>query len=174
MASAVIADSDVRTLSSQACPSITGKSKLTYHLGMHGSKPVIRIHSNTGPGFFNDEWIDVSKVIDTLPKAGPFTSFTLRVVFKGRSMNSRAFLMAALRNEGVVQRSTEKPRCWERADIDAFLAKFEVVGKSSSPALSQPSSRMATGEKQPKPASKKPVAKPAAPAPTKGAAKPKR
>ncbi len=78
MATAVITDSDVQTLATQSCSSITGKSKLTYHLGLQGTKPVIRIHANTGPGFFNDEWIDVSKVIDTLPKGAPFTSFALR------------------------------------------------------------------------------------------------
>jgi hypothetical protein len=134
MASAVIADADVRIVSALSCPSVSGKSKLTYHLGVHGISPVIRIHGNTGPGFFNDEWITVSKVIDSLPKGEPFTSYTLRSVFKGRSMNSRAFLMAVLSSEGVVRRSTERPRCWERADIDGFLARVQ----GEAPGTSQP------------------------------------
>ena len=125
MASAVIADFDVRIVSAQSCATVSGKSKLTYHLGLRGTEPVIRIHGNTGPGFFNDEWISVAKVIDVLPKGEPFTSYVLRSVFKGRSMNSRAFLMAALSSEGVVRRPMEHPRCWERADIEAFLARVQ-------------------------------------------------
>jgi hypothetical protein len=125
MAVHVIDDADVRIVSAQSCATVSGKSKLTYHLGLHGTEPVIRIHGNTGPGFFNDEWIPVSKVIDALPKGEPFTSYVLRSVFKGRSINSRAFLMAALSSEGVVRRSMEHPRCWERADIDAFLARVQ-------------------------------------------------
>ncbi len=152
MASAVIADADVCIVSALSCSSVSGKSKLTYHLGLHGTEPVIRIHGNTGPGFFNDEWIPVSKVIDSLPKGEPFTSFALRSVFKGRSMNSRAFLMAVLSNEGVVRRSPEKPRCWERADIDGFLARVqgEAPGTSPSKAPSnKPSAHKSTVNKRP-------------------------
>ena len=152
MASVVIADADVRIVSAQSCPSVSGKSKLAYHLGMHGSNPVIRIHGNTGPGFFNDEWIPVSKVIDSLPKGEPFTSFALRSVFKGRSMNSRAFLMAVLSNEGVVRRSPEKPRCWERADIDGFLARVQAESPGASQAkapVQKPAAHKATASTRP-------------------------
>ena len=155
MASAVIADADVRIVSALSCPSVSGKSKLTYHLAVHGTEPVIRIHGNTGPGFFNDEWIPVSKVIDSLPKGEPFTSFALRSVFKGRSMNSRAFLMAVLSNEGVVKRSTENPRCWERADIDGFLARVQA----ESPGTSQPKAPANRPAAHKSTASKKPAAK---------------
>ena len=155
MASALIADVDVRIVSALSCPSVSGKSKLTYHLGLHGSNAVIRIHGNTGPGIFNDEWIAVSKVIDSLPKGEPFTAFALRSVFKGRSMNSRAFLMAVLSSEGVVRRSTERPRCWERADIDGFLARVQGEAPST-PQPKAPASRPAAHKSA---ASKKPTAK---------------
>ena len=147
MAVHVIDDADVRIVSAQSCATVSGKSKLTYHLGLHGSEPVIRIHCNTGPGFFNDEWIPVSKVIDALPKGEPFTSYVLRSVFKGRSMNSRAFLMAALSSEGVVRRPMEHPRCWERADIEAFLARVQS-GEPNSP----------QNKPKPKPTQARPVA----------------
>jgi hypothetical protein len=147
MAVHVIDDADVRIVSAQSCATVSGKSKLTYHLGMHGTDPVIRIHGNTGPGFFNDEWISVAKVIDALPKGEPFTSYVLRSVFKGRSMNSRAFLMAALSSEGVVRRSMEHPRCWERADIEAFLARV----RSGEPNSTQ-------NKPKPKPSQARPVA----------------
>ena len=114
---------------------------------------MIRIHGNTGPGFFNDEWIAVSKVIDSLPKGEPFTSFALRSVFKGRSMNSRAFLMAVLSNEGVVKRSTERPRSWERADVDGIQARVQGVKQNPSQAKAPVQKSMA----EKKPTSKAPL-----------------
>jgi hypothetical protein len=173
MAAHVIDDADVRIMSAQSCATVSGKSKLTYHLGMHGTEPVIRIHGNTGPGFFNDEWIPVSKVIDALPKGEPFTSYVLRSVFKGRSMNSRAFLMAALSSEGVVRRSMEHPRCWERADIDAFLARLKS-GESNATQIKPKPTQARPVASGPKDVAAKLGPRQAAKAPVKSVPKPKK
>jgi hypothetical protein len=148
MSSQAVADQDVRVVSAQSCPSITGKSTLTYHLGMAGTDPQIRIHGNSGPGYFNPEWVSVARVLESLPKVGPFTSFVLRSAFKGRSLNSRSFLMAALRNEGVVRRSTERPRCWERGDVEGFLARVGGVQPQQPPGR-KPASRRSSKPSSP-------------------------
>ena len=141
MSSTAAEDDGVRIVMAQSCPSITGKSTLTYHIGMAGNEPQIRINGNTGPGFFNDEWIPLFKVIDALPKLDFFPSRVLRQAFHGRSLNSYAFLMAALRNEGVVRRSPQRQRCWERADVDGFLARIDVMAGSGSSSGSGAASR---------------------------------
>jgi hypothetical protein len=165
----------VRIVMAKSCPSITGKSTLTYHVGMAGNEPQIRIHGNTGPGYFNDEWIAVSKVIDALPKGEPFTSYTLRSVFKGRSMNSRAFLMAALSSEGVVRRSMEHPRCWERADVEAFWARVQGGELSSTHNRPKPKPSQARPVASgPKEVAAKPSPRQAAKAPVKSVPKPKK
>ncbi len=147
-------DDGVRIVISKSCPSITGKSTLTYHLGMAGADPQIRLHGNSGRGFFNREWVSVSRVIEALPKVGPFTSYVLRSVLKGRSLNSRSFLMAALRSEGVVRRSTEHVRRWERGDVDGFLSR--IRGEQSQPlGAKRPASSPPAASKTPvRPASK--------------------
>jgi hypothetical protein len=120
----------VRILMAKSCPSITGKSTLTYHVGVFGNEPRIRIHGNSGPGFFNAEWISLFKVIDALPKLGSFPSRVLLKAFQGRSQNSYAFLMAVLHQEGVVKRSSVHQRCWERADVDALLSRIDLAAES--------------------------------------------
>jgi hypothetical protein len=168
--SSTAADDGVRIVMAQSCPSITGKSTLTYHIGMAGNEPQIRIHGNTGPGFFNDEWIPLFKVIDALPKGDPFTSRVLLKAFQGRSLNSYAFLMAALRNEGAVRRSSLAKRCWERADVDGFLARITAASgsgddaKAAMPAPKAPAKATSkpTGKPAPSKPASKPVAKPAA------------
>lgn len=189
MSSTAAEDDGVRIVMAQSCPSITGKSTLTYHVGMAGNEPQIRINGNTGPGFFNAEWIPLFKVIDALPKSDFFPSRVLRQAFHGRSLNSYAFLMAALRNEGVVRRSPQRQRCWERADVDGFLARIDAMAGTSSgsgansgsgtdakaaasapkasKSTSQPAASKASVKSSPKPAAKaaattvsKPTAKP--------------
>jgi hypothetical protein len=47
-------------------------------------------------------------------------------LFSGRSQNSPGFLLAAVKAEGLVQASTKKRRCYERADDSVFLAEVQA------------------------------------------------
>lgn len=57
----------VRILSVQSCPTISGKSKLTYHLGVADSEIQIRLYANSGGGFFSKEWISLKAILRTVP-----------------------------------------------------------------------------------------------------------
>ena len=82
------------------CPSISGKSILTYQI----TDTQIRIQDNSSAGRFSDEWLALA----TLGKT-PFTSAKLKEVIKGKSINTSAFMLAVLLNEGLVKPSkTEK------------------------------------------------------------------
>ena len=122
-----VPEGEVRVLAVETCPSITRKSKLTYHVGILGSEIQLKIHANSGGGFFSEEWVPLSDILDRLPPAGPFTSRVLNTLFTGKSTNTPGFLMAVLRNEGLVQPSTSKRRCWELGNVMAFEQQVEAM-----------------------------------------------
>lgn len=122
-----VPEGEVRVLAVETCPSITRKSKLTYHVGILGSEIQLKIHANSGGGFFSEEWVPLSEIVDRLPPAGPFTSRVLNTLFTGKSTNTPGFLMAVLRNEGLVQPSTSKRRCWELGNVQAFEKQVEAM-----------------------------------------------
>src|ERR1019366_4747872 len=94
-------DSAVRILKTGTCPSLSGKSKLTYQLGCMGKSDLqFRISANSGTGFFSDDWVslsDIQEVLDKGPSGKPITSFVLVPLFRGKSMNTPGFLFAAMK-----------------------------------------------------------------------------
>ncbi len=119
--------SAVRILSVHSCPTISGKSKLTYHLGVVDSEVQIRVFANSGGGFFSKEWISLKSILKLLPADQPFTSRVLHEIFQGKSMNSAGFLLAVLKHEELVIPSKAKLRCWDRVDSKDFLSKVKMI-----------------------------------------------
>ena len=96
---------ETKILKTATCPSISGKSTLTYHIGKAGQ---IRIHENTGAGRFSNEWLSLKAIEQAVGKT-PFTSAKLKELFHGKSINTSAFMLAVLLNEGLAKPSeTEK------------------------------------------------------------------
>jgi hypothetical protein len=128
------APSDVRILKAAGCPSLSGKSKLRYEIGASPNDEVmLRICANSAAGYFNDDWIPWTRLVAVLEKHGdkPITCFTLEPLLKGRSANTSGFLLAALKNEGLVQRMETNKRCYERLDGRAFIAEVQALIVSS-------------------------------------------
>ena len=62
-------DDSIRVLSTGTCDTLSGSSKLTYHIGsLPDGEIYIRVHSNTGGGFFSQEWISLSDILTALKK----------------------------------------------------------------------------------------------------------
>ena len=92
---------------------VSGKSDLTYHLGKDNDANMhMRIWVNSSNGFFSNEWIQVSAIIELLEKQGgeSFTSYVFESLFKGKSVNTPGFLVAALLNEGLLALEEGKKR----------------------------------------------------------------
>lgn len=118
-----------RIIKINQCPTLSNNSTLTYHIGCDDrsdSNQTIhfRIVSNTGGGFFNDEWIalsDIQLVFDAWPVDSPLTSFALNNLFTGKSANSPAFMMAILKEEKLVATLKGKSRAHEYQGDTEFL-----------------------------------------------------
>ena len=94
---------DIKVLKTASCLTLSGKSKLSYQVGLSPESVVhLRISKNSGNGFFSDEWLSIDSIVDTLkkrPEGKPITSILLNPLFKGRSANTPGFMMAVLLHE---------------------------------------------------------------------------
>jgi len=102
-----------RILKTASCKTISAKSTLTYQIGTEDDELHVRITKNTGGGFFSDEWIsmnDIQSVLDEQPAGTPVTSFLLQPLFRGKSVNTPAFLLSALVHEKLLRPMQDKKR----------------------------------------------------------------
>ncbi|BBJ23084.1 hypothetical protein [Candidatus Nitrotoga sp. AM1P] len=105
---------EIRVLKAASCPSLTGKSILSYQVGYGGNRAntsttetviQLQVYANTGGGFFNKDWIPLSTILqlfERTPSNKTITSNALYPLFKGRSINTPAFLLAVLKQEGFL------------------------------------------------------------------------
>ena len=112
-------DDTMRVLSTGTCETLSGSSKLTYHIGsMPDGEIYLRVHSNTGGGFFSQEWISLRDILTALkkrPDGKPITSILLNPLFRGRSANTPGFMMAVLLHEKVVRSMQGNPQATHRS-----------------------------------------------------------
>jgi hypothetical protein len=120
-----IKDTNIRILKTATCPSLSGRSKLSYSLGCTEQKELlIRITKNSGGGKFNNSWHSLDKIIDLIDTAKkPFNWSALNPIFKGQSVNTAGFIIAVLKKEGLIR--PLKKGGYERTtkDIKSLLTK---------------------------------------------------
>ena len=120
-------DTDIRILKTGSCQSVSGKSTLTYHIGCTAESDIqMRVFANTAAGFFSKEWLSLATIQETFGGKS-FTSFTLQSLFRGKSQNNPAFLLAVLLNEGLIKRAADKKRCYEKVDSSGFMAEIKAL-----------------------------------------------
>jgi hypothetical protein len=125
-------DDTIKVLKTGTCSTLSAKSTLTYQIGTQDDEIHVRITKNTGGGLFSDEWvslIDIRSVLDEQPEGTPVTSFMLQPLFHGKSVNTPAFLLAALAHEKLLRPMKGKKRSHEPVDPEEFS---EMVKKMTS------------------------------------------
>ena len=147
-------DDTMKVLATGTCDTLTGSSRLTYHIGVSPDSEIyIRVHSNTGGGFFSQEWIALRDILTALkkrPDGKPITSILLNSLFRGKSANTPGFMMAVLLHERVVRSMQGKLRRHELMNPSAFTEKVDRLMASGTGAKSKSSG---------KPAGKAPIKK---------------
>jgi hypothetical protein len=130
--------SEIRILKIGSCPSISGRSSLTYNIGCKADSTLhLRICENTGRGVFNKDWIPLTELDPLLTSAEkPITAGSLRTLFQGKSANTTGFIMAVLIAEGLLKVS--EPGCYVRIDPSEFKKGIQALIESSE-SLSPPS-----------------------------------
>jgi len=118
------------------CQPLSGKGEIGYTFSLDSEKSLhIRITSNSGGGYFSNESIAltcIEGVLFSQADTARLTSVALQPLFKGKSVNTPAFLMAALRNEGFVKPIGELKRYHQCIDAKSFKALIRKLQKLTS------------------------------------------
>ena len=119
----------IKVIKIGSCHNMSGKHKLTYQICCNESQDIcFRVIENSGGGYFSSEWVamlDIVKVIETA--ATPTTSTSLFPLFKGKSVNTPAFLLAVLVNEKLVELHTENTRAYQLTNHAEFLTEIKKL-----------------------------------------------
>jgi len=122
---------EIRVLKTASCPSLSGKSNLTFNVGCNTVGEIqFQVTGNDGGGYWNDDWVaqsSIQAVLDRLPKGSPITSATFRSIYPSKSTNSPGFLAAVLRDIGLLQPSKDKPRCYELGSPNDFISEVNAL-----------------------------------------------
>ena len=122
-------ETDIQVIKEATCPTSSGKSTLTYQVGMSETgEPLLRVSNNDGGGFWSPEWVAYSsleKAISEWPEDQGITSMAFRKIFRGKSANTPGFLIAVLCAEGLLEPMGEKKRVHQACDPATFLASLE-------------------------------------------------
>ena len=79
-----------RILKIASCPTLSGKSQLTYHVGCSSDGVIqLRIYGSTGGGAFSREWVAWKDIEQCLRKQSEaITSIALHPLLRGKSVNT--------------------------------------------------------------------------------------
>ena len=100
-------ESPIHILKTATTRSLEGSARLSYQIGIDDDGAIHwKIAENSGGGFFSAEWVsfaDIQQAFTDWPEDIAITSITLRPLFKGKSVNTPSFLLAALSAEGLLE-----------------------------------------------------------------------
>lgn len=119
----------VRVLKVGSCTNLSGKHTLTYHIGCDEEATIyFRVYENSGSGYYSTEWVPLAAMLNAIENGPtPTTSYALYPLFKGKSVNTPAFLLAALLNEGLMQIHPEQQRCYVSTDSVPFMLEIKQL-----------------------------------------------
>lgn len=119
---------EIRTIKTATCPSLSGKSTLTYNIGCDAEGQVyLRCEAVSSSAYFKPEWVSLAAIQKATENATYISAFHLRPVFTGKSTNSPGFMLAVLKAEGLVKLKDEKERTYVAIDAKDFLAGIKPL-----------------------------------------------
>jgi len=122
---------EIQVLRTGKCKTLSGSATLGYCLGLDSTSALHwRLASNSGGGFFSDEWIPfeaIQAALNGWPKDRPLTSMALQTLFTGKSANNASFLLACLVKEGLLEAIPNRRRHYRLCDSKPFLASVEEL-----------------------------------------------
>ena len=120
---------NIRIIKINTCKSLSGKSTLEYQMGCTDDSNVfVRITKNSGGGWFSNGWVSLSLLITTLESSKQLlTSFTFQPLYKGTSVNTAAFIFAALKEEGLVATHPDNPRCYMLQSVASVMQPIKTL-----------------------------------------------
>lgn len=135
----------IKAVRKGSCPSLSGKSTLTYEVGQDAKKSFyFKVVANTGGGYWSGaEWFAWKDIQGALKGLTPITSMPLRSLSKMRSVNTSGFITAVLLNEELLESLPEKTRHFKLTGISP-VAKKALSSKAPTKATKRKASSAKT------------------------------
>lgn len=104
------------------CPSLSGRSILTYAIGRHAKEATLhlRIVRNSGGGMSCTDWADSSQIEAIVKGGSELTAKSFQVLHPGKSINTGGFLLAVLKDLGLLRANAENTRLHEHIPTTTF------------------------------------------------------
>jgi hypothetical protein len=104
------------------CESLSGRSYLTYTVGRDTEDGTLhmRITGNSGGGMWCKDWAAASDIQSIVIGATELTSKSFHPLHSGRSINTGGFVLAALKELGLIRAGEENTRLHEHVPTTTF------------------------------------------------------
>lgn len=104
------------------CPSLSGRSVLTYAIGRHVENGTLHlaIVGNSGGGMWCKDWASANAIQDAVLGEGELTAKSFHVLHPGKSINTGGFVMAVLKDLGFIRPNPENTRLHEHVPTTTF------------------------------------------------------
>jgi hypothetical protein len=130
-----IEPSPIQTIYTGECPSLSGKSALTFAIGRHPEDQSLhlRIVTNSGGGMFCDEWASGSAIDALLQSSTVLISRLMCELHAGRSINTGGFVLSVLKHLGLVRVNACNSRQHEMVPGSTFeQVAMDAMGQATS------------------------------------------
>jgi hypothetical protein len=121
-----------RILKINTCASLSGRTSITYHVGCMGARDVcFRVWNTSGKGVFSKEWVAASDIQKVLAQHESLSAPSLLPVFQvGRSVNTAGYLLAVLKEEGLVVQADDEAHKYVRMQSERFVSEAASLIKA--------------------------------------------
>jgi len=129
--------STLRIIKKSTSPKLSPRAQgsLTYHVGYDDSSKSFhfRITANSGGGFFSNEWISLTDILDTIETTSsgkPFKALIFKSLYQSKGSNNHGFLAAALRAESLLLPVEKQLMSHTLGDVKGFKAAMQQLIKN--------------------------------------------
>ena len=126
----------IETIYEGECPSLSGRSTLSYTIGRHTEDGTLhlRISDNSGKGMWCKDWCSASAIQDVVLGEGELTAKSFHVLHPGKSINNGGFIAAVLKDLGLIRANEENTRLHEHVPTTTLdQVAMARIGVSSTP-----------------------------------------
>ena len=119
------------------CLSVSGRSTLEFQVGRSKEDETLhlRISDNSGKGMWCKDWCSASAIQDVVLGEGELTAKSFHVLHPGKSINTGGFILAVLKDLGLIRANEENTRLHEHVPTMTFEKVVMLrMGVSSEPA----------------------------------------
>ena len=112
----------IEAICTGTCESLSGRSDLTFAIGRHTEDGTLHlaITGNSGGGMWCKDWCSASAVQDAVLGESGLTAKSFHPLHAGRSINTGGFILAALRELGLIRANEENTRVHEHVPGTTF------------------------------------------------------